>query len=85
MRSAGPSWPAAHRPPLLGFEAASRPLASAAFVARPRLVLAQPDFEEQQQHDTAEPGQDEGDGEHLAGQPVDQAGAQHAGDHRRGG
>jgi hypothetical protein len=83
--SAGPSWPAARGRPRLGVQAPSRPLAPLLFIASELPILAQADFEEEQQHCSTEPDGHQGDGEHLAGQAADQDSAHRTGDDERGG
>jgi hypothetical protein len=60
-------------------------LAPALFLPSPLAVLAQADFEEDQQHGAAKPDGHQGDGEHLAGQASDQGGAHRTGHNEQGG
>jgi hypothetical protein len=46
-------------------------------------ILAQADFEEHQQHGSAQPGRDQHDREHLTRQPTDEGGARTAGEDER--
>ena len=59
--------------------------ASLSFVPLPLSVLAEPDFEEQQEQGAAQPQQDEGDQEYLAGQSADQDATRDTRDHEQGG
>ena len=78
--SASPARPAARaRPPL---SIGASPVAPLRFPGE-RPLLAQAHLEERQEHRSAEAEGDQCDGEHFAGQPTDQDGAEQAGDDER--
>jgi hypothetical protein len=82
--SAGASWPAAWQSPLSWVERQSPP-ASTRFLPRALAVLAQTDFEEHQQHRSAQASRHQNDREDLACDSRDEHGADAAGDDERGG
>jgi hypothetical protein len=79
---AGPPRPAARpEPPFSGASALPPPL----LFPRQFSLLAQSHFEEHQEHGCAKAERDQRDGEHFAGQPADQNGADRTSDNERRG
>jgi hypothetical protein len=82
--SAGASWPAPWQSSPSCVERQPPP-ASTLFVPRALAVLTQADFEEYQQHGSAQASRHQDDGENLACDSSDEHGAHAAGDDERGG